>query len=811
MRTNVHEILDNFDDAKRLVAKLMARENITVQVVDGLSTAYFDTASRVLALPNWSTLTMDQFDMLIGHEVGHALFTDNKYIETIVGFRKTHPGLMSYFNVVEDARIERKMKNVYPGLAKHFYAGYKHFTENGPLFKLKDDKHVINSRTREVCEIATMKLIDRINLFFKIGAFVQVPFDKKEHVWIHRINKCADVADALQIAKELHEYAKEKELHEERKRQRKQQRKQQKQAGAPQSGDGTAEEGEEDEDAPRKKSKSKKQDQNKDEDKDESKPKPESGDGDEEADDDELSEPEDDGDETDSDSVAGEDEEDDADEGDEDEEDDDASSGANDPIEPIEDPVASTDEDIQNALKQLADQNAKQSQLRHLLYGVLSDDALAPRIVTAKNWSESAYSKMRVGGLSESELQAALDVLENVWNSQFLQTAKVMAAEFDRRKTAKNYQRAQESKTGRLDMTKLHQYKFAEDLFRRTTTIPNGQSHGLAMIVDGSSSMTDVFAAVMDQALLFAAFCFYARIPCEIYLFSDIHHIGGPHRNGILTLNLAPKGQLVGLINTVTDRASFRQQFRACLALKARFKRESGTSQKFQDSTGNIPYSSLSGTPLYTGIMLAEAVVGRMKRSLNLDKVTFAVVSDGGDTDGVYFEDNKVDPNNGRVYKGLRNINECGGMVVRDIVTKANHIYVSGGKTPRMPTNGPLTMLMDMVKYRHGAQTVYFFLSEGYDMRVAVDVHVRDQQGVKMPSHTDVSVIVREQGQFVFPAGAGVADLTMILPTDKMALKGDDYVGVPTKGGDVVEQYVDVLKDRANSRKFVNAVVPYIA
>jgi hypothetical protein len=112
-------VLGNFDDAKRLVAKLMARENITVQVVDGLSDcALRYVVRRVLSHSELDQPDREQFDLLIGHEVGHALFTDNAYIETITGLKK-HPGLMSYFNVVEDARIERKMKNVYPGLVKH--------------------------------------------------------------------------------------------------------------------------------------------------------------------------------------------------------------------------------------------------------------------------------------------------------------------------------------------------------------------------------------------------------------------------------------------------------------------------------------------------------------------------------------------------------------------------------------------------------------------------------------------------------------------------------------------------------------------
>jgi hypothetical protein len=81
-----------------------------------------------------------------------------------------------------------------------------------------------------------------------------------------------------------------------------------------------------------------------------------------------------------------------------------------------------------------------------------------------------------------------------------------------------------------------------------------------------------------------------------------------------------------------------------------------------------------------------------------------------------------------------------------------------------------------------------------------------------MPTAYGGTTAMREQGQFMFPEGSGVADLTMILPTSKLDLKDAAMpVTKPRPGKTVVDDYVDVLKDRQNSRKFINAVVPFVA
>ena len=87
--------------ATDLSARLLATENLTV-VRSNVPTASFDIKSRVLTLPMWKDMTPAIEDMLVGHEVGHALYTLDKYIKPI----EENPKLKSYMNILEDVRIE---------------------------------------------------------------------------------------------------------------------------------------------------------------------------------------------------------------------------------------------------------------------------------------------------------------------------------------------------------------------------------------------------------------------------------------------------------------------------------------------------------------------------------------------------------------------------------------------------------------------------------------------------------------------------------------------------------------------------------
>ena len=64
----------HFTPAQTMLAKLLAKENITIEH-GNFTTAFFDVEKRVLGLPIWEDRGKDVYDLLSGHEVGHALET----------------------------------------------------------------------------------------------------------------------------------------------------------------------------------------------------------------------------------------------------------------------------------------------------------------------------------------------------------------------------------------------------------------------------------------------------------------------------------------------------------------------------------------------------------------------------------------------------------------------------------------------------------------------------------------------------------------------------------------------------------------
>ena len=92
-------------EIKSQLAKLLATEDLVVENKN-VETACFNVHTRVLTLPNWKNATAVVYDLLVGHEVGHALYTPD--IDWIVD-RNIPP---QFVNVVEDVRIEKLMKRV---------------------------------------------------------------------------------------------------------------------------------------------------------------------------------------------------------------------------------------------------------------------------------------------------------------------------------------------------------------------------------------------------------------------------------------------------------------------------------------------------------------------------------------------------------------------------------------------------------------------------------------------------------------------------------------------------------------------------
>ena len=112
---------------KDQLAKLLAMEDIHVRHSGDAQTASFDVKNRVLTLPVWADMTADIIDMLTGHEVGPALYTLPEMWKQAID-EGVHKGIL---NIVEDARIEKKIKRKYPGIVRPFLSGYKELFGRG--------------------------------------------------------------------------------------------------------------------------------------------------------------------------------------------------------------------------------------------------------------------------------------------------------------------------------------------------------------------------------------------------------------------------------------------------------------------------------------------------------------------------------------------------------------------------------------------------------------------------------------------------------------------------------------------------------
>lgn len=176
-----------------LSARLLANENINV-IRSNTRTASFDLQSRTLTLPQWKEITPEVDQMLVAHEVSHALFTPQLYSTAIkadprLQFKQSH----DYVNIIEDARVERLMKNRYPGIRKTFFIGYKQLNDLD-FFGVQD------------ISLGDLSLIDRINLYYKAGFNCGVQFSQAEMRFVRRIDNLEEFEDVIALAREIYDF-----------------------------------------------------------------------------------------------------------------------------------------------------------------------------------------------------------------------------------------------------------------------------------------------------------------------------------------------------------------------------------------------------------------------------------------------------------------------------------------------------------------------------------------------------------------------------------------------------------------------------
>ena len=172
----------------------MATENILVEQKN-VPTAYFNLKDRVLVVPTLKEeIGPSLYDLFMGHEVGHALFTPEQgWHDSVVEVGVNR----SILNVCEDARIEKLICRKYPGLKQSFIRAYRDLL-NRDFFGIKD------------LDVDLLKLIDRINLHTKCGLGANASFTDEEMYYVGEVMKSETFQDAVEIAKKIQAYMKER-------------------------------------------------------------------------------------------------------------------------------------------------------------------------------------------------------------------------------------------------------------------------------------------------------------------------------------------------------------------------------------------------------------------------------------------------------------------------------------------------------------------------------------------------------------------------------------------------------------------------
>ena len=618
-------------EVKGQLAKLLATEDLIIENRK-VETAMFDVERRVLTLPMWEKASASVYDLLVGHEVGHALYTP------VDNWKKDYPDLpMSYVNILEDVRIEKLMKRKYAGIVKTFFNGYKELSSQD-FFELEEN------------DVEEMGLPDRLNLNAKIGNFVDVPFSDGENYFINKANKTETFQEVLDLSIELFDYMKEQikdsmasnggELDEEWK------------VGndfsVGESSEGIPfQETESDQDGDSEETKGQSK---------ESQSTPDLG-SDFDTEDMEAAS--------------------------------DITGGEHGGLETI------TDKTLSDNLENLNNKDRPSSRdPEYCTIPELKLDNLHIKVndihSTLDDWyteQQRRYdlSRIEMPGRSERNVYQEVDNEYRLFRRSAQKEVNYLVKEFECRKSADAYARATVSKTGVLDCTKLHSYKYNEDLFKKITTLPDGKNHGLIFVLDWSGSMSTVLMDTIKQLYNLVWFCKKVQIPFQVFAFTNEwnrYSQYDPNNSYIGHYSLPFEHHEVKDGQFIVDNQFAMLEFLSSDVKKKDLEHHMlniWRTASVMDSRGRwnndyfyqAPHGlSLSGTPLNEALVSLNSLIPQFKKKTGVQKIQCITLTDG-EAHPISFSKRFTDKD-GNTWMGSRSSTH-GSVFIRDTNGKTHN------------------------------------------------------------------------------------------------------------------------------------------
>jgi hypothetical protein len=580
-----------------IFARALASENISFSFDNKAETAAFDVENRHLMMPVWNVSETVQ-TMLVAHEISHALWTPYEQSKSLFDQAEKDgyvlPLLQRIANVIEDVRIEKKMKDKFPGTRRDFFIGYKEIYDLD-MFKIKG------------ADLSSQLLISRINIHFKWGVpgFVTVPFDSDEAQIVDAVDACESFDQVFALAKAIYDSPAMDEV-----RQRAMQQ---------QDGDGPAQQRQ--------------------------------GDGPE------------------------------------------------------------IPEMIDTNMAGIAEKKGSR--------------ALSPTVVIPmlENINDAIITTDQILALFERrDEQYQMPALPMDEYRKFVRESdafvRQLVAQFERKKAADEIRRERPKQTGQLNLDRLHQYRTHDDIFLSKIIKQDGKNHGIVFLLDLSGSMAQTIGNCFLQVLQLTWFCEKAKIPFEVFGFTDMdcdlmpeeqeefkawmkqNPMGSYHDFKLKVKRMkivgSDKDALMHGYARLFTIASSRDSAEKRERLLAHYHAAVVTGSR------SLPFS-MNGTPTVEAVAFASQFIKDWVSVNNIQIPTLMVVTDG-QPNGVYRYNTNDEEQN------LYHIGEKGSMTVVNKITETIDRIQFREMTSGVP-NECIGLMLNSLRTKFNARIVGMYVS----------------------------------------------------------------------------------------------------
>jgi len=565
-------------EVKGMLARCLSQENLIVEYRN-VPTASFDVERRLLVLPNWEKASDTVFTMLTQHESSHAIFSPSG---EDFDYHKKYPEVPhDIVNVLEDVRVEKLCKKKYPGSARHFFNGYQEL-HNEDFFCTKDE------------DLNKLSFIDRMNLYFKVGAFLCIDFTDEENEYLTRASLTETFDDVLKLARDIVEFVQYK---------RKKVAEMPSQGNSDEDMSGSGEEVE----TPNNSQNQEGEGENKD------------GEGQEGQGDNQLDQQ--------SQSQSSSNEESFGDEVSKSLE---APKGSGSNGKPsdkhgdsdVDELKSKTSKSFEEKTKNLVDKFAKET-----TYVELPEFNLENLIIPNEYIHKKAKEYINVTDYNRNLFNDSV-IRYKQYKKSAEKEVSYLVKEFECKKSADQYARSSTARTGILDTAKLHTYKFNEDLFKKVSVVPDGKNHGLIFVFDWSGSMANFILDAYKQLLNLVWFCRKVNIPFEVYAFTlDCNSYIDIQPNHPSTYKkvsgvIAPEHgfRMLNLLTSKVNNNVLEEQLKHIWTVCSANQGQGGVYLRHLD---------LSGSPIGESILSLHAIIPQFQQKNKLQKVNVIFLTDG--------------------------------------------------------------------------------------------------------------------------------------------------------------------------------------